>query len=689
MPWFIKTNVVFLVLFFVVSFFSLDAFTIGRILRSLIELVVIFFLPGINLVFLLQCFFKRTFSPLESINIALVFSVFLMPFFLTFEYTKLQILHPTLPLINAILLFILTAGIYFFYHKRSSNNIPAFSLNNASLRNILFSKNFLPPFILYITIVISIVTAYYPLPDLDPYYWLNTYRTQFQTNTITSLNEHRPLFSSLTYIFTQEAHIDFYAYFKYILPAFLLLLIFPTALLAQKFSHPLQKIIIFFFPFASGITIVFLTLPIPQAIANVGLFFFFAFLIYSLITKDGFFYFLGGAVLFFSFFYHEALAIPLAIWVILSLFNYRQTIIQKIKKNKFTAILCILIALQALYAPFLFFSSHIQSFAVALLNARPNFLFPQYYVNVDGNQMGWGDLLGITKYYLFYVGPPLFLTFLTILYSIKNKILRSLLFSYEGKVFIGIFLVFLIIAELLPRFTSIAFLPDRAWVFISMIALFFLVTIFFLPIGKNKFFLWCIILGFSVNIAAAVYINTLKKYMITEQQLASAEWINTNLPENRVIFTVGNDRVLSFFSGSSVINIKDPNFLFDISIFENEFQVKTTPVSETSHKKAIGSLKTAVEKLNTNNTTDIQGIRDTLDQIELINQARNLNETTYPKKSYYIYYATPSAKNPYIDRPYIQKIKNSEQEIIFNHYPEKFQLVYSNQKNHIYLWKIL
>ncbi|HLC95215.1 MAG TPA: hypothetical protein VJH89_01885, partial [Patescibacteria group bacterium] len=62
---------------------------------------------------------------------------------------------------------------------------------------------------------------------------------------------------------------------------------------------------------------------------------------------------------------------------------------------------------------------------------------------------------------------------------------------------------------------------------------------------------------------------------------------------------------------------------------------------------------------------------------------------TYPKKSYYIYYATPSEKNPYIDRPYIQKIKNSEQEIIFNHYPEKFQLVYSNQKNHIYLWKIL
>src|SRR3989344_8964653 len=482
MPWLIKTNLVFLFLFSAVFFLPLDTSVIGRIIRSTAELSFIFFLPGINLAFLLQYFLKRKFSLLELINTALVFSLFLLPFFLTFEYTKWKILSPFLPFINALLIFILTVGVFFFHKKRNPKNILELPLSNKTLLETFFSKSFLLPFVLYITIVTSIVTAYYPLPDLDPYYWISEYQTQLRAGTITLLNKSRPLFSSLTYIFTQGAHIDFYAYFKYTLPSFLLLLIFPSALLAQKFSHPLQKIIIFLFPFASGISIIFLTLPIPQAIASVGLFFFFAFLIYSLITKDGFFYFLGGAVLFFSFFYHEALAIPLAIWDILSLFNYRQTIIQKIKKNKFTAILCILIALQALYAPFLFFSSHIQSFAVALLNARPNFLFPQYYVNVDGNQMGWGDLLGITKYYLFYVGPPLFLTFFTILYSIKNKILRSLLFSYEGKVFIGIFLVFLIIAELLPRFTSIAFLPDRAWVFISMIALFFLVTIFFLPI---------------------------------------------------------------------------------------------------------------------------------------------------------------------------------------------------------------
>jgi len=690
MPWLIKTNLVFLFLFSAVFFLPLDTSVIGRIIRSTAELSFIFFLPGINLAFLLQYFLKRKFSLLELINTALVFSLFLLPFFLTFEYTKWKILSPFLPFINALLIFILTVGVFFFHKKRNPKNILELPLSNKTLLETFFSKSFLLPFVLYITIVTSIVTAYYPLPDLDPYYWISEYQTQLRAGTITLLNKSRPLFSSLTYIFTQGAHIDFYAYFKYTLPSFLLLLIFPSALLAQKFSHPLQKIIIFLFPFASGITIIFLTLPIPQAIASIGLFFFFIFLVYSLVAKDTFFYFLGGTTLFFSFFYHEALAIPFVLWLIVSLVSYYQEIFQIVKRNKLTTLLLLFIALPAFNSPLFFIFSRTESLIRALWSPHPNFLFPQQYVNIDGNQMGWGDFFGVVKYYLFYIGPALLVTFFIILCHIKDNTVRALFRTRESKVLIGIFLVFFTIAEILPRLTGIALLPDRAWVFAGMIALFFLITLFFLPLGRNRLFLWLIILGFSANISAAVYINTLKKYMITDQQLVSAEWISTHLPNNRVIFTVESGRLLTFFSGSSVIGIKDPNFLFDETIFKKEFEVQQNPFSEVDQRRAIKALKITIEGIDTQNVaSNIQAVRNHLNQIESIEQTINAKEEMMREnKFYYIYYASPSEKNPYVDRPYMKKFENKEDQIIFNQYPERFEKIYSDEINHIYLWKI-
>src|SRR3989338_8415764 len=107
MPWLIKTNLVFLFLFSAVFFLPLDTSVIGRIIRSTAELSFIFFLPGINLAFLLQYFLKRKFSLLELINTALVCSLFLLPFFLTLEYTKFSVFSSLFPFTNAAFIFIL------------------------------------------------------------------------------------------------------------------------------------------------------------------------------------------------------------------------------------------------------------------------------------------------------------------------------------------------------------------------------------------------------------------------------------------------------------------------------------------------------------------------------------------------------------------------------------------------------
>jgi len=157
------------------------------------------------------------------------------------------------------------------------------------------------------------------------------------------------------------------------------------------------------------------------------------------------------------------------------------------------------------------------------------------------------------------------------------------------------------------------------------------------------------------------------------------------------MFTIESTRLLSFFSNSSVIKVKDPNFLFDETSFEKEFQVRANPFSEADQKKAIESLKSTVGNFDAENTTaNIQGVRAILSQLELIEQAKSANEKMLQeKKPHYIYYAAPSEKNPYIDRPYMKKVKNNEGQFIFSRFPDRFTKIYSDEKNHIYIWKIL
>src|SRR3989338_8727026 len=87
--------------------------------------------------------------------------------------------------------------------------------------------------------------------------------------------------------------------------------------------------------------------------------------------------------------------------------------------------------------------------------------------------------------------------------------------------------------------------------------------------------------------------------------------------------------------------------------------------------------------------SNIQAVRNHLNHIESIEQTINAKEEMMREnKFYYIYYASPSEKNPYVDRPYMKKFENKEDQIIFNQYPERFEKIYSDEINHIYLWKI-
>ncbi len=685
MRYFLTINGYLFGFFLILSLLPHEGNFFMRSIYSLSVLAIVFFLPGWNIITLTSTILKKTFSFIEFITLSIATSFIIPSLLLVIEHQNFHVLFPSLPFINSILIFLTTA----VFLRWNESEHPPFDIPKKN-EEIFSLKLLSAGALLYLSVMGSMVTAYYPLPDLDPYYWISQARDYFTQGRIPTFSESRPLFLSFTYLFGIAAHIDLYAFFKYLLPILSALLVFPTALIASNFRHPLQKAVIFLFPFTSGIVIIFLAESIPQAIASILAFFIVALAIHSKFSPDRFFFFFTGATILLGYFFHEALIIPLIAWLISTIFSFRSTLFHLARRHSLTILLIAIIVL-----PYL---THIGQYAFNISsilarnfsNIHPNFLFPQEYINVDGNAMGWGDLLGVAKYYLFYVGPALLLLFCVIPFIKKSAWGRYFL-SPEGRFLSLTFFLFFLIAEILPRAIGMAFLPDRAWIFGGVFALTFFPLLFETHIGKNKYLLILFLIGFSLNIGGALHINNLKKYIITNEQLLSAEWIKSKLPENRVMFTIESARLLSFFSNSSVISVKDPNFLFDETSFEKEFQSRANPFSEADQKKTVESLKAAVGSFDTENTmTNIQDTRAILNQLEQIEQAKSANEKILQeKRPHYIYYAAPSEKNPYIDRPYMKKVKSSENKFLFSQFPNRFTNIYSDEKNHIYIWKII
>lgn len=696
-----KINIVALVFYIAAYFLLSENIRVARIAHELIQIFVVFILPGLNLVAILQYFLKKQLSFNEICTLSVASSLFIIPFILTLEYSQLDILFPALPFLNALFIFFLTE--FFFalaLNKKKhghSSLLLTMSLEKDRLIEFFFSKELVLSFLFYSLIVVSMTTAYYHLPDSDPYYWASKYRAFFESGNIAPLSGDRPLFASLSYILHVGIGIDLYAVFKYILPAFIIFLIIPAKLLSREFPLSLQKVLIFLFPFVNGITLIYLTLPIPQALANIALFFFFTFLAYSWTSKNNFFFWAAGATAFFGYFYHEVLALPLLTWCLIACYSFRKEIYKKTVENPATVALLLFIVLPILQGPWSFLVLRIQSsLLTSLADMHPNFLFPQYYVNVDGNQMGWETLMGITKYYLFYIGPALFLIFSAFIFSKKDSFKKQELFSKEGLVFLLSFLIFFSLAEIFPRVTGLAFLPDRAWVLAGPLALFWALMLFRLPLGRRQFFLSLLIFGFLLNIGAALYINALKKYTFSDGQFIATEWIKQSLPKNRVLFSIDNFYPLKLFSDSQVVLMNSPNFYYDIEFFNEQFQqqkYKKQNLNDLSEKKLL-EIKQSIAEISKKDMTGKNAVASLEKINESIEDLKNIstelqNQHKEKNKRFYIYYAAPNPKNPYLGRPYLTVLPGKESEMIFNKFPNQFKKVYSDEKEQIFIWEIL
>src|SRR3990167_6351272 len=329
-----------------------------------------------------------------------------------------------------------------------------------------------------------------------------------------SIRQHR---STSTLFINISSRSCFFLYF--FPPFFFLLSLLPAVLLSRFYVRTTSRFALYLLPLASASAILYSLMPIPQALLNICITFFIYFLLYSLFSQKQSFYFLAGAVIFGTYFYHEAALLIFLPWFVITVYFYRCSILKKIQENKLSSILAFLLILsygQSLFVPmYTFLSLWITRIAKILLQVQINFSFPLAYANVDGNQVGWINWIGVVKYYLFYAGPTvffiLFLLFIGIFYLRKTTVQKRFLeyaSQKEVAVFILSFLLFFILAEILPRFFSFALFPERAWGFAG----FFIIAFFLLFIRefphKYPWLVSIFIATVILNMGSATYINS-------------------------------------------------------------------------------------------------------------------------------------------------------------------------------------
>lgn len=690
-------------LFFIFPEKYFDYATI-RYARSIIELIVFLVLSGLNLAALMQIATKKAFTALESISIASAASLLVMPFALLLEHEILGKTAAWLPFFNFLITFSL--AVYFHFFSESKVIFQPLTFENQKLKISAVIGNFLKtpyflPYVLYASFVFVVFGAYYVLPELDPYYWLDQISKYFATNNLAEISGYRPLFSALAYVFIQSAHIDAYAFFKYVLPILSGLALIPATLLASQFKSGLQKAIIILILFASASALLYSQLPIPQAILAITMAYFFLFLAYAWVKKEEIFFYLGGIVAFFSIFYHEAAAIVFLAWLLVFFaFNWKK-IKDMVVSNKLPSAILLALILTNFHSSlqniFSFLAVWMKKIWAAAASLDFNFYFPAQYTNVDGNQMGWSGLEGVIKYYGYYVGPAIILILITFAYSIySQKSFRNFVKNEATKnksiiTIILLFLVFFSIAEIFPRLFSLAMLPERAWIFGGMFTFIFLLLIFRYFENRLKIIYSLIIFSLLTNLAGALYINDLKKFVTTKEHLQSAEWIQTNLPPNRVIFSDKKINLLKFHSQSKAVRVS-PQFYENQEAFEAELVVfENRPLDiKSEYTNYLNTLEQNLNQLKKKNDSAISEIVPIANSIALETKKISEQLSSYSQPTpyaYYIYYAKENENNPYLSRPYYQK--STLNNFIFDQQPEKFRRVYSSKNNDIIIWKIL
>lgn len=692
---------------------------------------------GISISLIIQWLFKRNFNWLEFISIALLGGLIIPPAILSCEYYLLHFVYDWQPFANSTILWLIaTIGLY---------------LKKIELPKLNFSSKFSlgSPLIIFFTggiiLILILVFSYRTLPDLDPYKWLTKYTYQFANQQLDYLE--RPLFGALIFIGTRFTGLSILAFFKYIFPFIFLAIIPPAWMVAKTFANNNKSWLFLIFIFTSPVILLYGITPMPQAVLIILSYFYIFFLLYAHKTNNDFFLFSAGVIAFISFFFHQAGVILFAVWAVF-IFIYK---IKSFFSDKKTFILISLLVItnfsyfEKMWQFFILWANMVTNRIFSANNL--NLLYPALYLNIDQNAVGWQTFPGVIKFYAFHMGPLVGAVILVfIIFFLKNHDFRIFftkkILNPPVSIALVTFLLFFSIAEILPRFPNIALLPDRAWIFagIFSLTLLYLMLDFAKVISKKSLIVSCLLL---VTVASgSLYINFLKRYLITPAQLQSAQWIKKNLPKNRIFFTYGHKSLLPVYADSQIVrisstiycsqNIQDYEnilnnsdfnkaklnklndyylpFLNDLQAIKNNslLTFENEEIIEKKYQNAIAVTNTISEEA-TNMTSCLSEEPPNLSVIYPYSNVPNINspipiESVYAQgkissfdslktNNMYIYFAKQHKLNPYSDRPYEMSTWGigpcQDNKFLFDLYPNKFKRIYQTKDEEVIIWKIL
>lgn len=690
---------------FFLFFPTLQESVIGGYIHSLIALGITFFLNGQNITATLETVSGNRLSLLEKFSIIVLIAIFAAPLTVTLSAAVATDWLRFVPIALAGVTSCIAIKVRPFFWEESNETT--------------YSPHLLPAGLLATTLAAvlfyHLATAYYALPDFDPYYWLQKFQTEYVNDYVTSIQLHRPLFSSIGYIFFQTASVDLYAYFKYLLPLLALLVLVPAALVANRMRRFFDTLLVFLLPAVSGSFVLYSFSSIPQTILNLSFLSGVYFITYSLIARRPIFYFLAGSIFFLSILYHEMAVLFFLPWIGITLILYRAEISRLIRKNPLATLLIFILVASHLFPAFFeigrFLIAWIEKIFRNILHFQPNLAFPATYVNVDGNAVGWGDWAGVLRYYAFYLGPLVGLSIPLLGWQLSQKKtptplpLERTLSERAALGFVtSLVIIFFVMAEVFPRLFNIALLPERSMGFFGFSILGFLM----LGLASTTHRLWpnfvsIFLIGtVLLNSGAALYINSEKRFLITPNQISSAEWIRGSLPADRIILTGSHWNLIRFHSQTeAAIKVDDPRFYRDIRVFE--VSRKNLPSEHQFYRHSFVSLITNLENtIKRISSLDPVTEKDRISSDLLANDALIQNFLTSefsdipagdtgndPK--IYIYYAKPNTENPYANRPYMkaEEIIQPSDGPVFDRYPNQFVRVYSLPGDEVVIWELV
>lgn len=691
MPFFWQVNIATSLLY--VLFFYQTGADVGvfyKITSSVLAIIQLILLPSINMVFLIQFFCKTKFAFWEYASLAAFASVFFIPSIYLLEILALESFSLWLPYLNSLLVLsaVLVLRI-FFVNRWNTIDIPKSEL--PSIRSPFWLV-----LVVQIAVIVSINTAFYPLPEIDPYYWLEQWQALVASDNFSGFSA-RPLYFSLISIFIRSSNIDAYFFFKYSFPFLSLLALIPAWLVARTFASKWQQTIIMLIPFAAPSTILFQQMPIPQTLVIISSLFILYWLLYSAKNKRGIFFYFAILAALIGQLYHEMNSIVLLVLLLVTVITDGNKAVVFLKKERLVLVMVLLLAIpyrSILLKPISFIQGWHTYMLLHFPDRSPNWLFPTRYTTIDLISTGWPGWEGVVKYYLYYAGliPIILLALaLPLMFSgLYRKNLKLWIVRREWVALAALFILFFAISDIVPRTHNVAFLPERAWLFTGMFSAFLLPPLFqSLRYRKNVIIYCTLILLFFISIGGSLYVNHGRKFVITEHELAAADWIKNNLTDERIVITNGSKRAVKHHSSSEAVRADNSFFCEENN--DKLRQIALLVSSTTRYKHRQEKLnKDYYEEVKTylsNNTypdpTSINSVTD-----GYLEKTANFSKSSEEEiiDIVYIYYHREDRRNPYLKRPNATNLIECEG-FYFDRHQEQFTQIYNDNNNSI-IWKI-